>query len=50
MTYLCAVKLTEFTVSVQVNRQYLCLPTLNTLNVLLGTLNQVWFYFIYNFV
>ena len=26
----------------QVNRQYLCLPNLNTLNVLLGTLNQVW--------
>ena len=28
-------------ISSQVNRQYLCVPTLNTLNVLLGTLNQV---------
>ncbi|XP_068695175.1 E3 ubiquitin-protein ligase UBR4-like isoform X2 [Montipora foliosa] len=33
-------KLMGYCVKLKVNRHYLCLPTLNTLNVLLGTLNQ----------
>lgn len=44
LVYFSRCWLREFIIiSLQVNRQYLCLPTLNTLNVLLGTLNQVHF-------
>ena len=37
-----ALKLLGFCAKLKVNRQYLLHPRLNTLNVLLGTLDQVW--------